>query len=105
RRVRARALGRAAQVGFCVRVRLGQHEHGLAGRGIEAVAGTAREEAYVVVRLSLIRLEVQGQLAVALAHAGVRKGGEWQGKAGGKREQREDAAKRDTRGRGHRYPL
>src|SRR5438552_8599719 len=104
-RLRAKPLRRAAQVAFCVRVRLCQYEHGLARREIEAVAGAACEEAYVLVRLALIRLEVQRQLAVALAHAGLRSRGEWQGKTGDKREQREDAARWDTRGLGHRYPL
>ena len=103
-RLRAKPLRRAAQVAFCVRVRLCQHEHGLARREIETVAGTAREEADVLVRLSLIRFEVQGQLAVALAHAGLRSRGEGQGKTADKREQREDPARRDTRGLGHREP-
>src|SRR5438309_7630981 len=68
-RLCATPLGRAAQVAFCVRVRLCQYEHRLARREIEAVAGTACEEAYVLVRLSVIRLEVQGQLAVSLAYS------------------------------------
>src|SRR5439155_3467335 len=103
--LRATPLRRPARVAFCVRVRLCQYEHRLARREVETVAGTAREEAYVLVRLALIRLEVQGQLAVALAHAGLRSRGEWQRKTGDKREQREDPARGDTRGLGHRYPL
>src|SRR5207302_10263125 len=101
----ARNIRGAAQVAFCVRVRLCEHEHGLARREIETVAGTACEEAHVFVRLSLIRLEVQGQLAVALAQAGLRSRGEWQGKTRDKREQHEDPARWDTSGLRHRYPL
>src|SRR6266849_8397299 len=44
---------------YDIRVRPCEHEHRLVGGEIEAVAGAAREEAYVVVRLATIRLEVQ----------------------------------------------
>ena len=75
-----------------MRVRPNKDEHGLARREIEAVAGTTREEAHVLVRLAEIRLEVKWQSAVGLARC-YRRGRDWfyRGRAAGeKRREHED---------------
>src|SRR5437870_4017141 len=95
----------AARIAFCVSGRLAQHQHRFVRGQIEAVAGTAREKAHVLVRLAAVRLELQRQLAVTLAHPSVRIGNCRQGKAEDGREQREHAARRDQRVVGHGYLL
>ena len=78
-----------------------EDEHRLAGGEIEAVAEAAREEAYVLVRLAAIRLEVQWQLAIGLAYASLRRGGCWRAEADEGGKQYEDGARRDKRVPGH----
>src|SRR6266513_3931109 len=94
---------RAVRIAFCIGVRPCQHEDRLAGGEIEAVAWTAREEAHVLVRLALIRLELKRQAAVALAQASVRGRRCWQRETEEKQEQQENAAKRDQRVLEHVY--
>ena len=68
---------RAAHVAFRVRARLREDEDRLAGGEIKIVAGTARKEAHVLMRLAAVRLELERQLAVALAHPSVRRRADW----------------------------
>src|SRR5437667_73835 len=77
-----------------------QHEHALARREIEAVARTACKEAYVLVCLAAIRLEVQRQLAVGLAYSSFRSRGCWTSEADEEWEQHEHSARRVP---GHDY--
>ena len=107
-RLRIAPLGQAARVAFCIRVWLGEYEHGLARGEIKAVAGPARDEAHVLVRLALIRLEVKRQPAVALAYTNIRSPGCWgrscwQGEGDENQERQEEAARRDERILEHDY--
>src|SRR5207253_10018132 len=66
----------------------------------EAVAGTACEEAHVLVCLAAIRLEVQWQLAVGLAYSSFPSRGCWTSEADEEWEQHEHSARRVL---GHDY--
>ena len=104
-RSRRAPLAIVVPVSFSIRVRPCEQEDHLAGGQIEAVAGTACEEANLRVRLAAIRLEVQGQLAVGFAHASVPDRGDRHGNTAEEREQREHAARRDHHVPGHGYLL